>query len=76
MTSGDFVWNEKELEDAFTSKTKAILINTPNNPLGKVFTKQELEKIAELCIKHNVLVLADEGISYVVYYCFYKLQNF
>lgn len=60
MTSGDFTWDEKELEAAFTSKTKAIVINNPNNPLGKVYTKQELEKIAELCIKHNVICWADE----------------
>ncbi len=60
LTSADFVWDEQELEAAFTSKTKAILINTPNNPLGKVYTRQEIEKIAELCIKHNVICLADE----------------
>lgn len=60
MSSGDFGWDVKELEAAFTPKTKAIVINNPNNPLGKVYTREELEKIAELCIKHNVICLADE----------------
>lgn len=60
MTSGDFKWDVNELEAAFTPKTKAIVINNPNNPLGKVYSQQELEKIAELCIKHNVICLADE----------------
>jgi len=60
LTSADFVWDEQELEAAFTPRTKAIVINTPNNPLGKVYTRQELEKISELCIKHNVICLADE----------------
>lgn len=60
MTSGDFVLDPKELEAAFTSKTKAIVINNPNNPLGKVFTMEELTTIADLCKKHNVICLADE----------------
>lgn len=60
MTSGDFGWDINELEAAFTSKTKAIVINNPNNPLGKVYSREELQKIADLCIKHNVLCLADE----------------
>ena len=58
--ANDWCWDEKELESAFTSKTRAILINTPNNPLGKVYTCKELEKIAELCIKHNVICVSDE----------------
>lgn len=60
MSSADFEWDEAQLEAAFTSKTKAIIINTPNNPIGKVYTQKEIEKIAELCIKHNVICLADE----------------
>ena len=60
MSSGDFKWDVNELEAAFTPKTKAIVINNPNNPLGKVYTREELEKIAELCIKHNVICWADE----------------
>ncbi len=67
ITSGDWSWDVNELEAAFTSKTKVIVINTPNNPLGKVYTQQELEKIAELCIKHNVICIADEVYEHIVY---------
>lgn len=49
-----------ELEAAFSSKTKAIIINTPHNPIGKVFTKEELTKIGDLAIKHNILIISDE----------------
>lgn len=58
--SSNWVLDDEDLEKAFTSKTKLIILNNPNNPLGKVYTKEELEKIAELCIKHNVICLADE----------------
>jgi len=54
-----------ELKAAFTSKTKAIIINTPNNPTGKVFTRDELQLIADLCIKHNAFALSDEIYEYI-----------
>ncbi len=56
-----------ELEAAFTSKTKVIVINTPNNPLGKIYSREELEKVAELCIKHNVICIADEVYEFITY---------
>lgn len=54
-----------ELKAAFTNKTKAIIINTPNNPTGKVFTRDELQLIADLCIKHNAFALSDEIYEYI-----------
>lgn len=65
--AADWSWDEKELENAFNSKTKIIVINTPNNPLGKIFTKKELEKVAELCIKHNTLCISDEVYEHLTY---------
>lgn len=56
-----------EFAAAFTPKTKAVIINTPHNPVGKVFTKEELEQIAKVCIEKNVLVLADEVYDCMVY---------
>ncbi|MBC8202015.1 MAG: aminotransferase class I/II-fold pyridoxal phosphate-dependent enzyme [Planctomycetes bacterium] len=56
----NFTLDEVELRAAFTDKTKMIIINTPHNPTGRVFTKEELSLIAELAIKHNALVLSDE----------------
>ncbi|MGG2324682.1 aminotransferase class I/II-fold pyridoxal phosphate-dependent enzyme, partial [Salmonella enterica] len=49
-----------ELRKAFSPRTKAIILNTPNNPTGKVFQRDELELIAGLCRDHNVLVFSDE----------------
>lgn len=51
----------------FNAKTKVIILNTPNNPLGKVFTEAELTKIANLCKKWNVLCISDEVYEWMVY---------
>ncbi len=67
MTSADWLWDEGELEKAFNAKTKLIVINTPNNPVGKIYTREELEKVAELCIKHNVICIADEVYQHISY---------
>ena len=67
MSSADWVLDDAELEAAFTPKTKLIIINSPNNPLGKVYSREELEKIAALCIKHNVICLSDEVYEHIVY---------
>ena len=56
----DFHLPRAELAAAFNDKTKLILVNSPHNPSGKVFEREELEFIAQLCIKHDVLVLSDE----------------
>lgn len=56
-----------ELEQAFNSKTKAIIINTPNNPTGKVFNREEMEAIAELCIKNDIYAVTDEIYEHIIY---------
>ncbi|MBI2973831.1 MAG: aminotransferase class I/II-fold pyridoxal phosphate-dependent enzyme, partial [Armatimonadetes bacterium] len=55
------------LRAAFTSKTKAIIINTPHNPTGKVFTRAELELIADLCRRHSVMAVTDEVYEHLLY---------
>ncbi|KAL4714618.1 hypothetical protein ACJJTC_019681 [Scirpophaga incertulas] len=67
MTSADWVLDEKELVSLFNDKTKMLILNTPHNPLGKVFSQSELEMIANLCKKHNVLCLSDEVYEWMVY---------
>lgn len=67
ITSGDWKLDEEKLRSLFNSKTKMIIVNTPQNPLGKVFTRKELELIAELCQEHNVLCVADEVYEWLVY---------
>ena len=54
-------------EGPVNSKTKAIIFNNPNNPLGKVFQREEIEEIANLCKKHNVLVISDDVYEHMVF---------
>src|SRR6202161_1708925 len=56
-----------ELAAAFGPKTKAIILNTPNNPTGKVFTRAELEFIRDLCIRHNTFCITDEIYEHILY---------
>jgi aminotransferase len=63
----DWCFDEKELRRAFNKRTKAIIINTPNNPTGKVFSRRELGVIASLCRKWNALAVTDEVYEHIVY---------
>ena len=63
----DWTFDRAELEAAFTNQTRAIIINTPNNPTGKVFTKDELAFIGTLCIKWDVLAITDEIYEHIIY---------
>src|SRR5579864_8322831 len=56
-----------ELSAAFTSKTRALILNTPQNPTGRVFTRQELNLIAELCLEHDVTVIVDEVYEHLIF---------
>ncbi|XP_032429157.1 kynurenine--oxoglutarate transaminase 3 [Xiphophorus hellerii] len=67
VSSGDWFLDPDELSAKFSSKTKAIIINTPNNPIGKVFTRGELQVIADLCIKHDTLCFSDEVYEWLVF---------
>ncbi|XP_005992157.1 kynurenine--oxoglutarate transaminase 1 isoform X1 [Latimeria chalumnae] len=67
LSSGDWELNPAELTSKFTKRTKAIIINTPNNPLGKVYRQEELQVIADLCIQHDVLCFSDEVYEWLVY---------
>lgn len=60
QTDRPWTFDEAALRAAFTGRTKAIVINTPHNPTGKVFSRQELGLIAELCIKHDVVAICDD----------------
>lgn len=59
-SSADWKLDPEELKSVFSSKTKAIIFNNPNNPLGKVFDKSEIQAICDLCIQHNVLCISDD----------------
>ncbi len=67
LRAPDFSYDPDELERAITQKTRAILLNTPHNPTGKVFSKGELEHIAALARKHDILVITDEVYEHIVF---------
>jgi aspartate/methionine/tyrosine aminotransferase len=55
------------LRNAFSAKTRAIIINTPNNPTGRVYTREELTAIAEMCREHDVIAITDEIYEHILY---------
>ncbi|HKM04651.1 MAG TPA: pyridoxal phosphate-dependent aminotransferase [Lachnospiraceae bacterium] len=57
----------KQIEDAITKKTKAIIINTPSNPTGMIYTEEELREIAEVVVKNDIFVVADEMYEHLIY---------
>ena len=63
----DWHFDTEELERAFGPRTRAVVLNTPNNPTGKVFTRAELEAIAALCVKWDTLVFTDEIYEHILY---------
>jgi aminotransferase len=66
-TDGGFVFDRGELRASFNERTKAIIICNPNNPTGKVFTREELEFIADLCREFDALCFTDEIYEHIVY---------
>ena len=67
LSPPDWSFDRAELEAAFGPKTKAIVINTPHNPSGKVFTRAELEVIRDLCVEWNVIAITDEIYEHILY---------
>ena len=63
----DWSFDADELRRAFTPRTRAIVINTPHNPSGKVYSREELELIAGLCIQHGAIAITDEIYEHVIY---------
>ena len=63
----DFSLDEASLRAAFSDRTRLVLLNTPHNPTGKVFTAAELELIARFAVEHDAIVVADEVYEHLVY---------
>lgn len=57
----------EDIEGLITERTKGILINTPANPSGKVFSREELDQLSDICIQYNLLIFTDEIYEYIVY---------
>lgn len=67
MEKNKYKITPQQLEAAITEKTKAVIINTPSNPTGMLYTEEELKEIGEVCIKHNILIVSDEIYEKLVY---------
>ncbi len=67
LRAPDWSFDADELKRAFSSKTKAIILNTPNNPTGKVFSREEMETIRDLCVRHNAFLITDEIYEHMLY---------
>lgn len=67
LAAPSFAIDRDALTNAITPRTRAILINTPHNPIGKVYSRGELTFIAELCLKHNLIAITDEVYEHLVF---------
>ena len=67
LRGDDWAFDPDELARAFNPRTRAIIINTPHNPTGKVYSRDELRVIAELCQKHGVIAITDEVYEHILY---------
>ncbi|MDF2556494.1 MAG: aspartate aminotransferase [Bacillales bacterium] len=65
--NNDFKVTPEQVEKAITSKTKAIIINSPSNPTGMIYSADELKAIGDICLKHNILIVSDEIYEKLVY---------
>lgn len=70
VTAGEdqnFKITAEQLEAAVTEKTKAVMINNPSNPTGTIYTKEELQALADVCVKHDLFIIADEIYDKLIY---------
>lgn len=67
LRAPDWSFDPDELRSAFSNKTRAIVVNTPHNPTGKVFSRAEMELIAGLCIEHGAIAITDEIYEHLVF---------
>jgi len=67
LEKNDFKITEEQLENAITPKTKALIINSPSNPTGVMYTKDELKKLGRVCLEHDILIISDEIYEKLIY---------
>src|SRR5262245_19401793 len=67
LRAPDYHFDPAALERAFNPKTRLLLLNSPHNPTGKVFSRAELACIAELCVAHDVVAVTDEVYEHLVF---------
>lgn len=74
-SAGEWKIDLKEFEAAITPKTRMIVLNSPHNPIGKVFSREELQAIGDLCVKHNIIILSDEVYDRLYYVPFTRMAT-
>ncbi|MHC4974993.1 MAG: methionine aminotransferase [Planctomycetota bacterium] len=67
MRAPDFRWDPDELAGAFNDKTRAVMLNTPHNPTGRVLTREELQQVADLCHTWDAICISDEVYEHLVF---------
>jgi aspartate aminotransferase len=67
LEENEFKLTPNELEAAITTKTKAVIINSPSNPTGMMYNQKELKELGEVCLKHNILIVSDEIYEKLIY---------
>jgi cystathionine beta-lyase len=73
--NGYYTMDLEDLESKITPKTKILALCSPHNPVGRVWSKEELEKVAEICIKHNIIIVSDEIHSDITFKKFIPLAS-
>ncbi|HZG60236.1 MAG TPA: pyridoxal phosphate-dependent aminotransferase [Anoxybacillus sp.] len=67
LEENHFKITPEQLQSVITERTKAVIINSPSNPTGMIYTKEELAALGEICLKHNILIVSDEIYEKLVY---------
>ena len=65
--SSNYMYDPEKLESYITDKTKAVILNSPSNPTGRVMDRATMEKICKLCIKHDLILISDEVYEHIIY---------
>ncbi|KAI9661554.1 MAG: putative secondary metabolism biosynthetic enzyme [Trizodia sp. TS-e1964] len=74
-SAADWTLDIQNLKNAITAKTKMIVLNTPHNPVGKVFSKSELQSIGDICVENNIIILSDEVYDRLYYVPFSRIAT-
>jgi aspartate aminotransferase len=67
LEENQFKITPQQLKEAITEKTKAVIINSPSNPTGMIYTREELEALGEVCLEHNIFIISDEIYEKLIY---------
>src|SRR5699024_12467275 len=67
LEQNHFKLTPEQLEQTITDRTKAVIINSPNNPTGMIYDKHELKQIGDICLKYDVMIISDEIYEKLIY---------